>query len=99
MNALLASLRDIRSLAEFGEPLDATLLGEALALVPSVAPDMSRAELEALQVEVDSIFALAEEQRDDIARRLDEIHQGREALQGYNHLKAFHTAQRLSKRA
>jgi hypothetical protein len=99
MNALLASLRDIRALAEFGEPLDVDLLSEALARLPDIAPELSRAELEELKLEVDAIFALAEEQRDDIVRRLDEIHQGREALQGYNHLKAFHTAQRLSKRA
>jgi len=60
---------------------------------------MSREELEAVKAEVDKLFSLAEEQRDNLAVRLDELHDGRTAIQGYNHLKTLHTAQRLSKRA
>lgn len=99
MNHVLANLQDIRSLAELGEPVDVEALRKALKRIPQVAPQMSRNGLEALKVEVDRIFELAEGQRDDIAQRLDELHRGRTVAQGYNTLQAHHTAQRLSKRA
>lgn len=99
MTDLAAALRDIRSLVEMGEPLDTAALGEVLAEVPKQAVSLSDDELLAIKVEVDELFLLAKEQRDDLAMRLEEIHLRRSAAQGYNHLRTLHKAQRLSKRA
>lgn len=99
MSSILADLQAVRRAAELGEALDTELLDDALGRLPQEGPDLPRSELLAIQGEVDRIFELAEEQRDTLAEHLEQLHKGRSAIQGYNHLQAFHTAQRLSKRA
>jgi hypothetical protein len=99
MNALLSGFRDVRALAELGEPFDHDTLRALLARVPEVGPSMSQDELRELSGEVERIIALATERQDDINAQLTELYRGRSAIQGYNHLQALHKAQRLSKRA
>ena len=57
---------------------------------PARAPDVTVSQAEHLELYGDGTA---------VAERLSELSKGREGIQGYNHLKAFHTAQRLSKRA
>jgi len=99
VSELLAGLRDLRRLAELGEDVATEELRDLLALLKESGETLSRADLEAIQVELKALEALTAEQRDAVAERLSELSKGREGIQGYNHLKAFHTAQRLSKRA
>jgi hypothetical protein len=98
MNELVRSLRDVRKLLELGEQVDHEFLGQILDAIPSHAPRLSKAELQQLAQEVASVMELVKEQQADIVERLDDIHHGRSGIDGYNHLKAFHKAQRLSKR-
>ena len=70
-----------------------------IALLRAMGESMTRAELEAIQVELNALEALTAGQRDAVRQRLAELAKSRDGIEGYNHLKAFHTAQRLSKRA
>ena len=99
MNHLLESLRDLRALAELGESVGTEELRGLLSELRRVGEGLTRAELEAIQSELAALEALTAEQLDGIAQQLTKLSKGRAGIQGYNHLQAFHTAQRLSKRA
>ena len=98
MNELVCSLRDVRKLLELGEPPDHEVIRMLLDEIPLRAPDMSGPDLHALRKEVDRLVDLMSDRQADIADQLSDIHQGRSGIDGYNHLKALHKAQRLSKR-
>jgi uncharacterized protein HemX len=96
---LLDCLRDLRTLAELGEEVDTEELQSMLAVLRATGESRTRAELEAIQAELKALEAVTAVQRDAVGQRLAELAKSREGIDGYNHLKAFHTAQRLSKRA
>lgn len=98
MNELVCSLRDVRGLLELGESPDHEVIGVLLDEIPLRAPDMSGPELHALNEEVGRLISLMSDKQADIVDQLSDIHQGRSGIDGYNHLKALHKAQRLSKR-
>ncbi|HCH65350.1 MAG TPA: hypothetical protein DFR83_21270 [Deltaproteobacteria bacterium] len=99
MNALVCDLQDVRKLLELGEEVDHDVLQRLISDIPRRAPSFSQSELQLLADELAHVMQLVEEQRADVAEQLADIHHGRSGIAGYNHLKALHKAQRLSKRA
>lgn len=99
MNDLVCSLRDVRKLLELGEPPDHDVIRTLVDAIPRHAPHMSRSDLLALNEEVGRLVNLMGDRKADIVDQLSDIHRGRSGIDGYNHLKALHKAQRLSKRA
>jgi hypothetical protein len=99
LSDLLDCLRDLRTLAELGEEVDTEELQAMLAVLRATGESRTRAELKAIQAELKALEAVTAAQRDAVGQRLAELAKSREGIDGYNHLKAFHTAQRLSKRA
>lgn len=98
MNELVCNLRDVRRLLELGEQPDHEVIRVLLDEIPRRAPGMSGSELQTLNEEVGRLVDLMRDRQADIADQLSDIHQGRSGIDGYNHLKALHKAQRLSKR-
>ncbi len=99
MNELLSGLQYVRKLMELGEPLDHDLLREILSEVTRDAPNLSKPNLRLLNAEIGALVRLVEEKKASISAQLTDIHNGRQGIDGYNHLQALHKAQRLSKRA
>ena len=99
MTELLEGLRDLRKLAELGDEVPSEELRALLDLLREVGETLSRPKLEAIQAELSALETLTAAQREAVTKRLTELAKSREGIQGYNHLQAFHTAQRLSKRA
>lgn len=99
MTDLLEGLRDLRKLAELGDHVPTEELQALLTLLREVGETLSKPDLEAIQAELAALETLTAAQRDVVTDRLTELARSREGIQGYNHLQAFHTAQRLSKRA
>ena len=99
MNELLSGLQYVRKLMELGEPLDHDLLREILTEVERDAPSLPKSNLDLLNAEITALVRLVGEQKASIAKQLTNIHNGRQGIDGYNHLQALHKAQRLSKRA
>ena len=99
MNELVLDLQDVRKLLELGEEVEQGVLQTIIADVSRCAPGFSRADLELLSDEIARVIKIVGEQQADIVELLSDIHHGRAGINGYNHLKSMHKAQRLSKRA
>ena len=88
----------IKALQE-GDDVDDLRVNRLMESIREAVPAMDRAEVVALHQEVDRAIGLALRTKTEAEDELRRIRKGKNALNGYSHLRGYSTNQRLSRKA
>jgi len=82
-----------------GEAVSEGAVQSLMVQIREGLPSMSVSEVQQLKCRVDEAIALMAEQKEQAAIELRRIRNGKNALNGYSHIRGYQTSQKLNRQA
>jgi hypothetical protein len=98
-SSLLHDVQMVIKSLENGDDVDEVHVNRLMESIREAVPAMARVEVAALHQEVDRAIGLVLRAKTEAEGELKRIRKGKNALNGYSHIRGYSTSQRLSRKA
>ena len=98
-SSLLHDVQMVIQALQDGEDVDDVHVNRLMESIREAVPKMARGEVVELHQEVDRAIGLVLRAKAQAEGELKRIRKGKDALNGYSHIRGYRTSQRLSRKA